>query len=202
MITDFRQMEKTQAVVDDVVIQFADELFRWALYRTSNHEIAQDLVQDTYFAAIKSRDSFQNRSKVKTWLFSILNNKIIDHHRKEFKRIIYNQSELSKDSDGDDILGKLFDRNGTWKNRSNYEAWEETEEHLLDNVHFRKSLQSCLENLPEKWFSAVQMKYLEEKDSADICKELDISPSNFWQILHRSKLKLKNCLGNNPSGRK
>lgn len=190
-------MEQTEHSVSEVVIQFADELFRWALYRTSNREIAEDLVQDTFYAAIKSSNSFQNKSKVKTWLFSILNNKIIDHHRKNFKQIVYNQSQLA--GNNENILEQLFDANGTWIKESRSGDWSDSEEHLLDNPDFSVLLQTCLENLPPKWFSAVQMKYLEEKDGNEICKVLDISPSNFWQVLHRSKLKLKTCIEHNWS---
>lgn len=191
-------MEKTQLPVNDLVVKYSDDLFRWALYRTNNQEIAKDIVQETFLAAIKSLEAFQNKAKVKTWLFSILNNKIMDYHRKNFKEIIFNQSDLQISADNDSTIEKLFDVNGNWKNRSNAILWQENEdEHLLDKAGFRKILQNCLEDLPEKWFSAVQMKYLEEKDGAEICQELGLSPSNFWQILHRSKLKLKDCIETN-----
>ncbi|NJN26766.1 MAG: sigma-70 family RNA polymerase sigma factor [Cyclobacteriaceae bacterium] len=191
-------MEKTRLPINELVVNYSDELFRWAVYRTNNREIAQDMVQDTFLAAIKSQEAFQNKAKVKTWLFSILNNKIMDHHRKNFKEIIFRQSDLQMNAANDNMFGKPFDEYGNWKNRSNAMLWQEKEdEHLLDKAGFRQILQNCLEHLPEKWFSAVQMKYLEDKDGEQICQELGLSPSNFWQILHRSKLKLKDCIETN-----
>lgn len=186
-------MGNTQEASIEAITQYADQLHSWAVYRTNNPEFAQDLVQDTYYAAIKSLSKFENKSNVKTWLFSILNNKIFDYHRKNFKNIIFTNSQLS-DNDERYVLETHFDSSGSWKRRDQIHEWDETDENPLNNPEFNDLLQECLEDLPAKWFSAVQMKYLLEKDGSEICKELDISPSNFWQILHRSKLKLKGCL--------
>ncbi len=186
-------MGNTQEAPLDAITKYADQLYSWAFYHTNKSEIAQDLVQDTYYAAIKSLPKFENKSNIKTWLFSILNNKIYDFHRKNFKNVVFNSTQLPG-NEGKDILETQFDSNGSWKQRDQIHEWDESENNLLDNPEFNDLLQSCMEQLPEKWFSAVQMKYLLEKDGSEICKELDISPSNFWQILHRSKLKLKTCL--------
>jgi RNA polymerase sigma-70 factor (ECF subfamily) len=51
------------------------------IFKTSSKEIAEDLVQDTFLAAFHKIDSFEGKSQPKTWLFSILNNKVIDYYR-------------------------------------------------------------------------------------------------------------------------
>ena len=65
--------------VENWVYQYGDALFSWSISKTKNKELSEDLVQDTFIAALKSFESFENRSQPKTWLISILNNKIIDH---------------------------------------------------------------------------------------------------------------------------
>ncbi|MCK5276978.1 MAG: RNA polymerase subunit sigma, partial [Cyclobacteriaceae bacterium] len=45
--------------------------------------------------------------------------------------------------------------------------------------------------------SAIHLKYLEEKDGKEICQELGITSSNYWQILHRAKLQLRICIEEN-----
>jgi RNA polymerase sigma-70 factor (ECF subfamily) len=187
-------MEETPHSPKELVIAYSDELFRWALFKTGSKEVAEDLVQDTFYAAIKSSDSFQNKSKVKTWLYAILNNKITDYHRKNFKNNVINESRLLSGSDNENILGELFDENGSWYKENRLSHWEESEDTLLDNPNFSIILEDCMKDLPGIWHAALRMKYLEEKDGNDICKELEISPSNFWQILHRSKLRLKTCI--------
>jgi RNA polymerase sigma-70 factor (ECF subfamily) len=60
-------------------------------------------------------------------------------------------------------------------------------EELLDNPDFNVIMEECMNDLPQKWKLAVTSKYLSEKTEA-ICQELEITTSNYWQIVHRSKL--------------
>jgi RNA polymerase sigma-70 factor (ECF subfamily) len=71
--------ENSKSVLEQWVNQFSDELYSWAF--SSSKEIAEDLVQDTFLAAFHKIDSFEGKSQPKTWLFSILNNKVIDYYR-------------------------------------------------------------------------------------------------------------------------
>ncbi len=48
-----------------------------------------------------------------------------------------------------------------------------------------------MEKLPENWYSAIQMNFLEGKNGEQICQELGITNTNFWQILYRAKLQLR-----------
>lgn len=66
--------------------------------------VAEDLVQETFTAAYRSISGFKNDCHPKTWLFSILNNKIVDYHRKKFKDIVHTQSELQQDGASNNIL--------------------------------------------------------------------------------------------------
>lgn len=65
---------------------------------------------------------------------------------------------------------------------------------LLDKPEFRQTLQDCMYKLPSKWRSIIELKHLEEKEGKDICQHLGLSSTNYWQILHRTKLQLRSCL--------
>ena len=65
------------------VDQYGDYLFRFALSRLPDSAVAEDLVQETFLAALHARENFKGRSSVTTWLTGILKHKIIDHFRKE-----------------------------------------------------------------------------------------------------------------------
>ncbi|MGC9375130.1 MAG: sigma factor-like helix-turn-helix DNA-binding protein [Bacteroidales bacterium] len=55
-------------------------------------------------------------------------------------------------------------------------------------------MQKCLDALPAQWNTCVKLKYLMNKKSEEICQELDINPSNYWQIIHRAKVQLRDCV--------
>jgi RNA polymerase sigma-70 factor (TIGR02943 family) len=191
-----KQDENTNAALTLWVDDYSDDLLSWAFYKTSNMENAEDLVQDTFIAACRGIEKYEGKSNPKTWLFSILNNKLIDYHRKKFKNIFTNISDFNSDSDND-YFDKFFDANDDWKTGIQPDTEFEIENKLSNNDQFLDTLNKCIGELPELWNSAVQLKYLEEKKGKLICQELDITPSNYWQILHRAKLQLRSCLENN-----
>ncbi|AWW29690.1 RNA polymerase subunit sigma [Echinicola strongylocentroti] len=186
-------MEKSPSdarqTVAEWVYHFGDNLFSWAFHKTNDRKLAEDLVQDTFLSALKSFASFEEKSSPQTWLFSILNNKIIDHYRKSTNKETgdLHYHHCIKITDG------LFDNNGNWTKNGLEQAWEQ-EEHLLDNPEFRQVMDSCLNDLPENWHHALVSKFHLQKKTAEICQELGVSTSNYWQIIHRSKLLLKKCL--------
>ncbi len=167
------------------VEEHSDSLFSWALYKTDSKETAEDLVQDTFLAASTSMHHFKGNSNPKTWLLAILKNKISDHYRKVYKDP-HGKNAINIDS--------VFDKEGRWNPGERPLAWEEETGHLLDDFAFIKVLNSCMGKLPENWFAAMQLRYMEGKDGAFICQELEVSDTNYWQILHRAKLQLRKCL--------
>lgn len=183
-----------QALIEEWFLQWGDDLFRWAIHKTNERETANDLVQETFLAAQKALDKFEGRSEPKTWLFSILNNKIMDFYRKRLKEPTVSHDGVDKNGDQTSVLDHFFTKKGDWVTGNSPSNWHNLDNHLLDDHEFNKILEFCMRELPVKWMSAIQLKYLEDKAGKIICQELDITPSNFWQILHRAKLQLRACL--------
>lgn len=171
---------------------WSDKMYSWALYKTNSKETAEDLVQETFLIAFQSFDKFEGKSDPKTWLFGILNHKIVDYFRKVYRQPVVNESDRNPES-GKDFLDTFFDADDGWIKEQRPNPWPE-DGHLLDNPEFVKTLQACMNELPSNWFAAINLKYLEEKKGEQICQELEITPTNFWQILHRAKLQLRKCL--------
>lgn len=181
-----------QKVFEVWVKDFSDELFSWALYKTSSKEAAEDLVQETFLAAYNKIENFKGNSQPKTWLFSILKNKVIDFYRLNSKTTKLTHS-LTEDS-GKEITDSIFNENENWNSNEINSLWNNDEEELLDNPEFNHILQECMNDLPSKWLNAFTSKYLTDKKAEEICQELEITVSNYWQIVHRSKLLMKKCL--------
>jgi len=111
-----------------------------------------------------------------------LNNKIVDHYRKKVKQ------PVDKDNQ---ILADFFDENKEWKHASRPKDWKENQNNLLDDDEFLEVLNKCLDELPSNWNTCVKLKYLTNKKGKEICQQLNISQSNYWQIIHRSKIQLR-----------
>jgi RNA polymerase sigma-70 factor (ECF subfamily) len=180
-------MERTTINLTEWVENYTSDLYSWALHKVSDPELASDLVQDTFLAAAEKIDGFKEESTPKTWLFSILNHKIIDYYRKKVKQPVKVDNQ---------VFSTFFDEGGSWKNEKRPQNWAE-EPHLLDDDEFQEVLKQCLDALPETWNTCVKLKYLSEKKGEEICQELNISTTNYWQIIHRAKLQLRDCIEQN-----
>jgi RNA polymerase sigma-70 factor (ECF subfamily) len=165
---------------------YSDDLFTWAIIKVKNDTVAKDLVQETFIDAYNSIDKFEEKSSPKTWLISILKNKIRMYFRYELKNKTVSLTEY-------DYL--IFNDKGRW-NQKQYQSWQ-NEIELLDDLNFKEIFTNCIKNLPELWQLVVQSKYIDGNKSEEICNDLELSNSNYWQIIHRSKLKLRHCLNMN-----
>lgn len=169
------------------VDKYGNYLYNYAISRVYNQVIAEDLVQETFFSAVKAIDRFEGRSTIKTWLTSILKRKIIDHYRKNAR----NKEDALLDDDQffqtDGIL------KGHWEDDHLPVKWDNTEG-LSESEEFYNVLKECLSFLPPKMAATFTMKEIEEFSTEETCKELDISPTNLWVMIHRAKLKLRKCI--------
>lgn len=171
---------------------YADQLFHFANSRTRNPALAEDLVQETFLSALKAQERFKGNSTEKTWLYSILKNKIIDHFRKSSTKNEKNiLDEEDKNSDA------LYHDKGSWKNKEGFITTKDEASRLVESKEFYLILEKCLDHLPLKTQLAFKYKHIEDLDTKDICKELDISTSNYWVLLHRARLSLRDCLTKN-----
>ncbi|MDB3905839.1 sigma-70 family RNA polymerase sigma factor [Crocinitomicaceae bacterium] len=177
-------MSDTSIDTGKLVEEQSDYLLSFAMSKLQDLELAKDLVQDTFVSAITKLDSFENRSNIRTWLTSILNRKIIDHWRKAETRYT-------------DPVSSYFDQEGKAKHWLMDKKNSTSVESVVDQITKEEAtmeLYNCIEKLPPKWRGVIASKYLDEKVSDDICKDMEITPSNLWVIIHRAKLLLRDCL--------
>jgi RNA polymerase sigma-70 factor (TIGR02943 family) len=180
------------------VDNYADYLYSFALMRINDEDEARDLVQETFLSALKAQNSFKGEASEKTWMVSILKRKVIDLYRKNAvrKEQSFEESEQYKVAYGHYFTEEGFIP-GEWQKQNAPKEWNISETSNIEKNEFRKILAVCLSKLPKTWSSVFTLKHIDEESSEEICKELEISPSNYWVILHRAKLQMRECLEKN-----
>ena len=168
---------------------YADYLFNYAVTRVNNSDLAKDLVQETFFAGLKSAKNFQGKSTERTWLVSILKRKIIDHYRKINSKKGKAEVRMNFYDDGEN--------EGNWIEERVPQSWDNQSEKAIESEELKDQLESCIDNLPEKYAMVFRMKTIQEFETEEICKELDITPSNLWVIIHRARTQLRKCMEEN-----
>ncbi|MCF8200289.1 MAG: sigma-70 family RNA polymerase sigma factor [Sulfuritalea sp.] len=167
------------------------DLLRFAHLQLRDSGAAEDAVQETMLAALVGNHRFENRSSYKTWLISILRNKIIDIIRSQSREVT--ASSLSDDETGDDLVDSLFDQRGHWQETARPGRWADPE-NSFEQQQFWQVFEACLDHLPERTARIFMMREFLGLDTDEICKEASISTSNCWVVLHRARMSLRTCL--------
>lgn len=169
------------------VDQHGDYLFRYAMLRLRDRSVAEDLVQETFLAALKSRGSFAGSSSEATWMVGILKHKIADHFRRQAREAPLEDGDLREQPDP-----SSFDRSGHWT--SGPTDWGGNPADLYREKKFLDQFTKCLAGLSPNLANAFTLREIEGADTGEICKVLNVTETNLWVILHRARMHLRQCL--------
>lgn len=97
--------------MEEIYKEYSKIVYNYLLYFTNDVDIAEELMQETFYSAVKNIHKFKKQSSIKTWLCKIAKNKWIDYYNKKSKLSeinIDNVNEiyLSTDSTEEGLLNK------------------------------------------------------------------------------------------------
>lgn len=164
---------------------YGDYLYRYAFSRLRNSTAAEEVVQETFMAGVKYQHQFKGTGSERGWLLTILKRKIVDYVRARSRRNEENGLEHA------DPTAMLFDANGRWRRGA---LPDMAPDRNMQSQELRNIVQDCLSSLPQGQADVFTLSVMEEIESDEICRTLDITPSNFWVRLHRARLGLAKCV--------
>jgi RNA polymerase sigma-70 factor (ECF subfamily) len=167
--------------------RYGDYLFRYAVLRLRDRSAAEDLVQETFLAALKDRGAFSGKSAEATWLVGILKHKIADHFRRLSREV-----SLGEDDPPDPAGESVFDASGHWA--AGPADWGANPADLFRQKEFLDQFAECLSDLSPNQANAFTLREIEGLGTGEICKVLDVTETNLWVILHRARMLLRRCL--------
>ncbi len=153
-----------------------------------NDTWAEDVVSETFVAALEGSPKFAGQSQVKTWVVGILKHKIIDQFRRT-KREVSTDAQL--EAAQVETFDELFAADG---HRLNAPLdWGDPEE-ALNRTQFFDVLQMCIDKLPAGLARIFMMREWLDYETGEICKELGITSTNCFVMLFRARMRLRECL--------
>ncbi len=173
---------RDESALQRLVSAYLPQILRAARSSGLNPQNAEDVCQSTFVTFIEKIEDFEGRSHVRTWLFGILYRKISEMRR-----------SAARESGGesiDQVMETRFKTDGHWQkpprgaDSATYES--EVREHLAD----------CMEGISTDQRMAFILREVEELDSEEICRTMDISRSNLGVLLYRGRNLLRECLEN------
>ena len=166
-------------------------LHRFAVMKLRDDDMAREAVQNTFVAALENRLSFAGKSTLKTWLTAILKFKIIDLIRRQAREPAF--SSLLE-SGVEDIEDWLEDESNPFTQAA--PVWERPDA-AFEEKEFWRVFETGLATLPNKTQRVFVMRDVLGHTTQEICKELAITETNCWVILHRARLGMRQYLSEN-----
>lgn len=170
------------------------QMLRFAQLQLGDISTAEDAVQEALVGALKNRASFSGRSAFKTWVFAILKNKVTDLLRSQQRWV--SESSLEAGDEVGDAADRLFDRSGHWHKTQRPRPWAEPEG-AMEDQHFWRAFEACLDHLPARQARVFMLREFMGFSTEEICKTVALSVTNLHVLLHRARLRLRQCLEDN-----
>lgn len=162
-------------------------LLKIARLQLRDEYLAEDMVSETIAQAIEHHAAFRGDSSLRTWLTTILKNRIVDHLRKHWR-----EQSLDAASAGDEP-GLRFDRDGHWAEPPSDSPGPEQ---LCAQDAFLRAVRACVERLPPRIAQVFMLREVFGSDTGELCKDLGLTASNVWVQLYRARMMLRACLEN------
>ncbi|MBT9568007.1 MAG: sigma-70 family RNA polymerase sigma factor [Thiobacillus sp.] len=166
--------------------EHGDYLFRVARRQLHSDELAEDAVQETLLAALTAQARYSGDATPRTWLTGILKHKIVDQIRRQLR-----ETEIPRDAEGEEAVDALFKPDGHWAESVRPWGNPHTEAELSQ---LRRTLDLCADRLKPAMAQVFSLREVGGLETDEICKELGITPTYCWVLLHRARLFMRHCL--------
>lgn len=178
----------------DALAALRPDMLRFAQLQLRDRDTAEDMVQEAIESALRQASRFAGQSSLKTWVFAILRNRIVDHLRSA-RRTVPMSSLVEDGDDWQERLAAMFDEGGRWRDSARPHVWPDPEA-SMQSRQFWAVFEACLDHLPPNTARVFMMREFLGFDSGEICTQLGITAGNCHVILHRARLRLRGCLDN------
>ena len=175
---------------------YGDFLFKFALVRLRDPDQAEDLVQETFLAALKGADRFTGQAAEKSWLVGILKHKIFDFYRQAGREVSFTDLNFYADAEGESFSTRGLGKR-SWIDDLGPVEWTANPGAGLDKEKFWRAFHACARKLPKKVSAVFCLREMDGLDCQEICDLLAVSESNLWVMLHRARMALRRCLETN-----
>lgn len=166
--------------LEPVVHAYLGQILRAARGAGLDSQRAEDITQETFLTFIEKAQHFKGRSHVRTWLFGILYKKIA-----EVRRQLQRERQLVPI---DSLLEQRFDTSGSWVRPP------QSVDAQLYASEISEFLEDCLQAVPTRQRMAFVLREVEGFATDEICKILEVTPTNLGVLLYRVRNTLREYL--------
>lgn len=161
---------------EKIVGEYQSMIFRTAMGFVHCKEDAEDLTQEVFIRAFRSRDSFRGEAEISTWLYRITINVSLTFVEQQKKRNLFQLAG--------DVFSNLLNRGNN----------EKSPQKLLEDIELNQAIQDAIDSLSEKQRAAFVLSKYEDLSQKEIAKIMETSEGAVEQLLQRAKANLQKKL--------
>jgi len=174
-----------------LVVRHGAALQRFARLFLRDAAAAEEVVQDTWLAALDGLDRFEGRSSFRTWLFRILANRARTRAVRDGRSVPF--SAMASEEGDEGVDPARFRPGGHWGDPPS--GWqEESPERLALRAETREVLEAAIAQLPEGQRAVIVLRDVEGVATDEICNLLGITETNQRVLLHRARTRVRAAL--------
>ena len=184
-----------EAAMALLVDLWSPTMFRVARSFVDSRQSAEDVVQDAWLGMLSGLASFEGRSSLRTWTFTILVNRARTRGAREARTLP--RSPLATEEGaaaGDWLAGPGGEPAPAWSSIAARSRWDTGPESVLLSKEVLLELDRALSALPTRQRQVVTMRDVCGMSTEEVCETLDISPANQRVLLHRARAGLRTAL--------
>jgi len=186
---------RDESAFAQLVEQYTPALLRVARGYVPNREIAEEVVQETWIALLKGIDTFEGRSSLRTWLFTVMINIAKARGIRERRG---DDAEIAAFTGGTVDPARFRPAGerwaGHWKSGQEPSPFPDTPEGSVLGRELVDVARAELDKLPERQRQVVTLRDMLGFDSSEVCELLDISVANQRVLLHRGRAVVRKAL--------
>lgn len=152
---------------------YAPRLFRFAMRRTGDEDLAEEITQTTLIAAVRNLKTWRGEASLFTWLCIISRRQLLDHWRKTAR-----QPEFRPLDDEPDVQAAL---------ESLASGDADAAAKVLDGASLSERVQITLDYLPDRYGDVLEWKYLQGLSVNEIAERLASTPKAVESLLTRAR---------------
>lgn len=154
--------------------------------------LAEEVVQETWIAVVRSIDKFEERSSLKTWIFRIMMNKTRTLAQRESKIVPFAAMGLDGDRTHPAVDHRRFDETGEYAGHWSEPppTWNLPAERI-EQQELREVIGLAIAELPVSQRAVVALRDVDGWDPEEVCCALCISAVNQRVLLHRGRTTIR-----------
>ncbi len=184
-----------EAAVSQLVDRWSPTMLRVARSFVDSPQSAEDVVQDAWLGMLSGLATFEGRSSLRTWTFSILVNRARTRGAREARTLPRSPLATGDESAADDLLaGPGGEPVRTWSSIDAQSRRDTAPESVVLSKEILFQLDRALSALPPRQRQVVTMRDVCGMSTEEVCAALDITPANQRVLLHRARAILRTAL--------